>query len=60
MRVLIYKRTHTGDPDENGWFGHLGCMGKVRCSDFQAVIGIGGMGIEKAGVEVALCAARCR
>lgn len=42
MRVLIYKRTHTGDPDENGVFGIQDCMGKVRNWKFDAVIGIGG------------------
>lgn len=44
MRVLIYKRTHTGDPDESGRFGHECCMGQVRGRDFDAVIGVGGIG----------------
>jgi hypothetical protein len=30
MRTLIYKRTHTGDPDANGCFGIYDCMGRVR------------------------------
>ncbi|MFP9097763.1 hypothetical protein ACLI09_01810 [Flavobacterium sp. RHBU_24] len=42
MRVLIYKRTHKGDPDSRGIFGNQDCMGKVRNWDFDAVIGIGG------------------
>ena len=45
MRVLVYKRTHTGDPDqETGTFGCNGCMGAVRGWDFGAVIGVGGIG----------------
>lgn len=46
MRTLIYKRTHTGDPDRNGWFGIYDCMGRVRTWEFDAVIGVGGMGAE--------------
>lgn len=46
MRVLIYKRTHTGDPDESGLFGHECCMRRVRGRDFAAVIGVGGIGQE--------------
>lgn len=46
MRVLVYKRTHTGDPDESGTFGCNGCMGTVRGWEFDAVIGIGGIGRE--------------
>ena len=44
MRVLIYKRTHIGDPDFCGRFGANDCMGRVRDYDFDAVIGIGGLG----------------
>ena len=44
MRVLVYKRTHNGDPDHGGCFGCHDCMGKVRCRDFDAVIGVGGLG----------------
>lgn len=40
--VLIYKRTHTGDPDQEGIFGINGCMGNVRSWEFDAVIGVGG------------------
>ena len=46
MRTLIYKRTHTGDPDRNGWFGVYDCMGHVRTWAFDAVIGVGGIGAE--------------
>ena len=42
MKVLIYKRTHKGDPDNNGVFGNQDCMGKIRNWDYDAVIGIGG------------------
>jgi hypothetical protein len=46
MRVLIYKRTHTGDPDRHGCFGVNTCMGKVRGMDYDAVIGIGALTAE--------------
>jgi hypothetical protein len=42
MKVLIYKRTHKGDPDKNGIFGSRDCMGRIRNWSFDAVIGIGG------------------
>jgi hypothetical protein len=42
MNTLIYKRTHTGDPDKSGIFGIHDCMGRVRCWNFDAVIGVGG------------------
>ena len=45
-RTLIYKRTHVDDPDASGTFGIHGCMGGVRRWDFEAVIGVGGMGAE--------------
>ena len=41
--VLIYRRTHTGDPDERGIFGCNECMKSVRSWDYDAVIGIGGI-----------------
>jgi hypothetical protein len=52
VRTLIYKRTHTGDPDASGCFGIFDCMGRVRAMDFDAVIGIGGIGSEaqRAGI----------
>ncbi len=43
MRVLIYKRTHIGDPGANGVFGELRCMGRVRSYQFDAAIGVGGI-----------------
>ena len=46
MRTLVYKRTHTGDPDSGGRFGIHGCMGRVRAWDYDAVIGVGGLGPE--------------
>lgn len=46
MRILTYKRTHMGDPDPSGYFGVNMCMGKVRDYEFDAVIGIGGIGAE--------------
>jgi len=42
-RILIYKRTHRGDPDKFGRFGIEGCMGRVRNFPFDAVIGVGGI-----------------
>lgn len=45
-RTLIYKRTHPGDPDRQGRFGIEDCMGQVRTWDFEAVIGVGGIGAE--------------
>jgi hypothetical protein len=44
MRTLIYKRTHHGDPDVTGQFGIYDCMGRVRAWNFEAVIGVGGVG----------------
>lgn len=47
MRTLIYKRTHSGDPDPaSGVFGNADCMRSVRAWPFDAVIGIGGIGPE--------------
>ena len=42
MRVLVYKRTHLGDPGD-GVFGSSDCMGRVRGLKFDAVIGVGGL-----------------
>lgn len=53
MRTLIYKRTHSGDPDPmSGVFGNADCMKSVRSRSFDAVIGIGGVGREpeRAGI----------
>lgn len=42
-RVLLYKRTHIGDPNSEGCFGVSDCMKSVRAWKFDAVIGIGGI-----------------
>lgn len=46
MRVLVYKRTHVGDPDATGRFGVRDCMGRVRAWGYGAAIGVGGVGSE--------------
>jgi hypothetical protein len=46
MRVLVYKRTHEGDPDLQGRFGVYDCMGSMRDWEYDAVIGVGGSGKE--------------
>jgi hypothetical protein len=43
MNILIYKRTHKGDPGSTRQFGNEGCMGRVRGYAFDAVIGVGGI-----------------
>jgi hypothetical protein len=48
MRILVYKRTHTGDPNSDGVFGGRDCMGSVRSWRYDAVIGVGGIGAEPA------------
>jgi len=53
MRTLVYKRTHNGDPDEEGVFGIHDCMGTVRARDFDAVIGVGGVGDEPRREDIA-------
>src|SRR4051812_46355351 len=45
-RVLIYKRTHIGDPNSQGDFGCHDCMGRIRGYTYDAVIGIGGSSCE--------------
>lgn len=52
MRVLIYKRTHKGDPDSDGIFGVRDCMGSVRNWKYDAVIGIGGKSPWKQDVDI--------
>jgi hypothetical protein len=43
MATLVYKMTHSGDPDSYlGCWGVSDCMGQVRGYAFNAVIGIGG------------------
>jgi hypothetical protein len=44
--TLVYKRTHNGDPDRAGRFGAFDCMGAVRAREYDAVIGVGGIGDE--------------
>lgn len=47
FRILVYKRTHHGDPDpRDGIFGNHDCMKSVRGFAFDAVIGVGGVGPE--------------
>ena len=46
MKIMVYKRTHNGDPDKYGYFGVHDCMGTFRNRDFDAIIGIGGIGRE--------------
>jgi len=53
MRILTYKRTHTGVPDFHGRFGNHGCMGRVRDFCFDAVIGVGGIGAEARSWDIA-------
>lgn len=43
QRILVYKRTHVGDPDEHGRFGVEDCMHSVRGWRFDGVIGVGGI-----------------
>ena len=44
MRILVYKRTHNDAPGLNGCFGVYDCMGSVRDLDYEAVVGVGGLG----------------
>jgi hypothetical protein len=54
MRTLIYKRTHSGDPDPvEGVFGNHDCMGSVKGWEYDAVIGIGGIGSEPKRHQIA-------
>jgi hypothetical protein len=53
MRILTYKRTHTGDPDNRGVFGINDCMGTVRNRIFDAVVGIGSKTPWPESVEIA-------
>src|SRR5205823_1424348 len=47
MKVLVYKQTHSGDPDERtGVWGVSDCMGRIRSWPYDAVIGVGGASIE--------------
>ena len=53
MKILVYKRTHNGDPDADGCFGIYDCMGSVRDREFDAVIGVGGIGPEAEANRIA-------
>lgn len=53
MRILVYKRTHTGDPGLEGIFGVNGCMGRIRNLAFDAVIGIGSLRPWHDSIEIA-------
>ena len=44
MRILVYKQTHLGDPDQGGAWRR--CMGRIRLRTYDAVIGFGGYGPE--------------
>ena len=50
--MLIYKRTHTGDPTSEGIFGLSDCMGRVRAREFYAVIGVGGTSAEPRSIGI--------
>lgn len=52
MRILIYKRTHTGDPSPDRVFGVNDCMGRIRDLSYDAVIGVGGTGSEPRGYGI--------
>jgi hypothetical protein len=53
MRIMTYKRTHIGDPDPSGRFGISNCMGRVRSYDYDAVVGVGGIGAEPVNCGIA-------
>jgi len=53
LKILVYKRTHEGDPGPDGCFGVYDCMGSVRDRDFDAVIGVGGIGGEAQSCGIA-------
>ncbi|MDD1140778.1 hypothetical protein M5G22_24720 [Pseudomonas sp. TNT2022 ID233] len=53
MQILIYKRTHMGDPDASGQFGINDCMGSIRNWHFDAVIGVGGTSSEPQSYGIA-------
>jgi hypothetical protein len=53
MNTLVYKRTHTGDPNRSGVFGCHDCMGQVRRRNFDAVIGVGGKRPDRGHEDIA-------
>ena len=52
IRILTYKRTHIGDPDQEGRFGIYDCMGNIREYAYDAVIGVGGVGTEPRSYDI--------
>lgn len=52
MKILIYKRTHKGDPDKQGIFGNQDCMGRIRNWNYDAVMGIGGKSTWKGDEDI--------
>jgi hypothetical protein len=52
-RILVYKRTHDDDPDDQGRFGVCDCMRSVRTWKFDAVIGVGGIGAQAKSNDIA-------
>ncbi len=53
MNILVYKRTHNGDPGPDGCFGIYDCMGVIRDREYDAVIGVGGIGPEARAAGIA-------
>jgi hypothetical protein len=49
MRIFVYVMTHLGDPDQHGCWGCHNCMGEKRSWDYEAVIGVGGVGAKADG-----------
>lgn len=54
VNTWIYKRTHTGDPNESGTFGCSNCMGEMRGYNYDSVIGVGGKNPWKRDQDIAL------
>ena len=53
LNTLVYKRTHTGDPNTSGEFGCNDCMGRVRGYSFDAVVGVGGKSPDRGSEDIA-------
>jgi hypothetical protein len=49
MKILVYVMTHLGDPNDRGVWGCFNCMGNKRSWNYDAVIGVGGVGAESDG-----------
>ncbi len=43
-KIFVYVMTHLGDPNKHGCWGCCNCMGKKRSYNYEAVIGVGGVG----------------